>query len=505
LIQLSVNRKAEDSLSQQISKKIREAISRGEITAGERLPAERALARSLDVDRMTVARAYEELSHQGLVTRHVGRGSFVRGSWSAGQPNVRGSSPGIHWEDLLAERASGLVSLMDGGTRGMSVEGVVNFSSYFPDPDLFPVQAFRKALDITLRDAGPELLGYGPASGYQPLREYLAGSMKKSGMRVEAGQIVVTNGSQQGIDLVARALVDPGDRVIMENPTYTGAAQLFQWHGAQVMGIQADENGLRPDRLWEVLSRGNAKLIYLIPNFQNPTSRTMSLERRKELLSIAADRGVPILEDDFGGDLRYEGEEIPALKSMDSHDGVIYMSSFAKKLLPALRIGWVAAPDVITSKLSALKRITDWSTSQILQGALHQFCVSGQLERHLKKVVAIYRERRDAMSAAMEKHFPRDVVRSYPKGGLVIWLTLPAGVDADEVAIEARARRVLVGSGDLFYLDGGTHNNLRLVFAQASLDEIERGIEILGSILARKADEAGEAASDGSPGPLPII
>lgn len=492
-------------LSQQIASGIREAIHEGGLAPGERLPAERALARSLGVDRMTVARAYDELVRLGLILRHVGRGSFVAEPARRDPPGPEHGVRPFAWSDALSARA-----LRSGGGpvatfHAPPPEDAVNFSSHFPDPSLFPVAAFRKAIDLALAREGTRLLGYGPASGYPPLRRYLADSMRQRGVTLTEEEIIVTNGSQQGIDLVARALLDPGDRVIMENPTYTGAAQVFQWYGAEVTGVPVDEQGMRPEKLEAALGSGGAKLVYLIPNFQNPTSGTMELARRRRLLEIAERRRLPILEDDFGGDLRYEGRQVPSLKALDRSGVVVYVNSFAKKLLPGLRIGWMAAPAGIAERLIALKQITDWSTSLLLQGALHQFCESGQLERHLKRVLPAYRDRRNAMLTAMKRYFPAGVKWTRPEGGFVVWVTLPPGIDADEVALEARGKGVLVSRGDLFYVDAGTHNNLRLVFAQAEPAEIRRGIRTLGTILNRKVKDARAAVAAGVPEPLPII
>jgi GntR family transcriptional regulator/MocR family aminotransferase len=481
----------------------------GEIGSGARLPAERALARSLRVDRMTVARAYEELVSEGLVERQVGRGSLVSGTLSPGSADSEGAGPAasiLHWTDTFASRAGSMSPHALGTLHAPAPESSINLSSLFPDPSLFPLKEFREAMDNVLRREGARLLGYGAASGYPPLRRYLAGSLRERGMEVAPEEIVVTNGSQQGIDLVARTFLDPGDRVVLEDPTYTGAVQVFQSHGAQVAGTPVDSQGMVPERLEEVLRRRGARLIYLIPNFQNPTSGTMDLERRRRLLEVALRYGVPILEDDFGGDLRYEGEQQPSLRALDhGSEGVIYLSTFAKKLVPGLRVGWLAAPLEAARRLTYMKQVTDWSTSLLLQGALYEFCRRGHLDRHLKRVVREYRRRRDVMIASMERHFPGEVRWTRPQGGLVIWVTLPAGVDADEAATEAEAQGVLVGRGDLFSVSGGSRNNLRLVFGQASPEAIRKGIRVLGTILKRKVKEAVGVAWSGAPEPLPII
>jgi GntR family transcriptional regulator/MocR family aminotransferase len=495
-------------ISRQIADAIRTAIEEGSLAAGEKLPTERSQGQDLGVDRMTVSRAYDILAGEDLIVRQVGRGSFVlprRGPQAPPPPPEADLRPAILWASAFASRTASLDAGAAGSFHAAPADGAVNLSSLFPDPSLFPVDSFRRAMDAVIRREGERLFGYGSAGGYPPLRRQLVATLGDRGMAVGEDQIVVTNGSQQGIDLVARILLDPGDRVAVENPTYTGAVRLFHSHGARILGIPVDEEGMRPDRLEEALARNGAKLLYLIPNFQNPTSGTMSLARRRALIEIAARHRLPILEDDFGGDLRFEGSELPSLSSLDRSGSVIYLSTFAKKLFPGLRIGWLAAPREAAGKIAALKQMTDWNTSLLLQAALHEFCRRGDLDRHVRKVIGLYRERRDAMVEAMREHFPKAASFTRPAGGLVIWVTLPPGVDADGVALDAQAKGVFVGRGDLFFIDGGTHNNLRLVYAQASPVEIRRGIRILGAILHRKVREGRTAAAAGATAPLPVI
>ena len=505
MIPIDLDRDSARPLSRQIAETLGQAIDDGGLAGGARLPAERSLARSLGVDRMTVARAYALLESQGLIERQVGRGSFVL---ARNHAPARSSTtgPALDWDEAVASRVALLSAQSLGLLHAPAPDAAINLSSLYPDPALFPLDAFRESMNAVLRREGARLLGYGPSAGYVPLRRFLSGALAERGITASVDEILITSGSQQGIDIVARALLDPGDRVVLEDPTYTGAVQLFQSQGARVTGVPVDAEGMVPERLDEVLARGGARMIYLIPNFQNPTTGTMSLDRRRRLLEVALRRGVPILEDDFGGDLRYEGEELPSLKALDSRsEGVIYVSTFAKKLAPGLRIGWIAAPAQAAARLVCIKQVCDWSTSTLLQGVLHEFCVRGHLRRHLERALGVYRKRRDAMIAAMEKHFPGEARWTRPEGGLVIWVTLPAGVDADETALEARGHGVLVSRGDLFFVNAGSHSNLRLVFGQEPPERIRKGIRVLGTILKRKLREARVAAVSGEPEPLPLM
>ncbi|HEY3174963.1 MAG TPA: PLP-dependent aminotransferase family protein [Candidatus Polarisedimenticolia bacterium] len=487
---ISIDRESDTPIYRQIASQLREAIARGDLRDSERLPTTRSLALRLGINRLTVSRAYEELTEEGAISAHVGRGSFVHaGAPVSVQPAPRpAAAPArVAWGALFSRTTERVADEgLPAASMGAVAPGVISFASLFPDPTLFPVEPFRRSLDSVMRREGHRVLGYGPPAGMPALRKMIAGHLRASGMEVKESEVVITSGSQQGIDLVARALLDPGDVVLVENPTYTGAVQVFQSYGAELVGVPVDDEGAIVSLLEEAVARHRPKLIYLMPNFQNPTSETMSLRRRHALIELAVSRRVAVLEDDFGGDLRFDGPSLPALKALDRGDNVVYLSTFAKKLLPGLRIGWLAAPAVMAERLTRLKKITDYSTSLLLQAALHHFILHGDLDRHLANVIDCYRQRRDAMLSAMKRCFPPEVTWSRPRGGLVVWVTLPAGVDADEVAAAAAERSVLVGRGDLFYVDGGTRQNLRLTFAQAGTREIHGGIRVLGEIIEQR-------------------
>ncbi len=512
---VTLDRASDVPIYRQIVRQIREGVRIGSLRRNERLPPTRALAVTLGINRLTVAKAYAELAKAGLITSHVGRGTFIdpevprpvgSGSTSARVPASKPTDMKLAWGSLFSrstERA--LEAGPPPAAQGNAAPGVISFASLFPDPALFPADSFRKALDRVLRTQGRRILGYGPPAGNHALREMIAGGLRKVGMDVATDEIVITTGSQQGIDLVARALLDPGDVVLVENPTYTGAVQVFECYGAAIICIPIDEEGVVVPQLEEAVDRHRPKLIYLMPNFQNPTSATMTLKRRYHLRDLAARHRLAVLEDDFGGDLVYEGPSLPSLKSLDRGDNVVYLSTFAKKFLPGLRIGWIAAPRPLASRLIGLKKITDYSTSVLLQVALHEFCRRGDLDRHLAKVVERYRGRRDSMISAMKKHFPSEAAWTRPRGGLVIWVTLPDGVAAREVADSAEKRGILVGRGDIFYVNGGNQQHLRLTFSQASKREIHRGIRILGETIKQEMRTGRLAQKREATETLPLI
>jgi DNA-binding transcriptional MocR family regulator len=286
---------------------------------------------------------------------------------------------------------------------------------------------------------------------------------------------------------MARALVHPGDTVLMAEPGFPGALSAFQVYGAQVVGLESDAEGIRVDALERALARAPAKLLYVVPSFHNPTGVSMSEPRRLAVLELAGRHGLPILEDDSGGDLRFEGESIASLHSLDRHALTTYVSSFSKKLLPGLRVGWATGPPAVRQRLMALKQLTDCSTSLLLQAALDEFCRQGLLERHLTDVRKQYRQRRDVMIQAMRRCFPEGVHWTEPEGGLVLWVTLPQGMDARELLVEARAQGVTFNAGELFYAGSPRRNQMRLTFGATPPQQIRRGIKILGEILSRCA------------------
>ncbi|HET6373032.1 MAG TPA: PLP-dependent aminotransferase family protein [Candidatus Polarisedimenticolia bacterium] len=506
MIPITCDKKSETPIYRQIVRQFRDAVGAGILRGDERLPTTRALASTLGVNRLTIGRAYAELAKAGIISSHVGRGTFVKGARHSAAGAAAPAGARLPWATLFARSAQRAVEAgLPAAALGASEPGVISFASLFPDPALFPTEPFRRALDEVLRREGHRVLGYGPPAGHPGLRDMIARNLRSRGMRVPIEEIVITNGSQQGIDLVARALLDPGDVVLVENPTYTGAVQVFHSYGATLVGVPVDHDGVIVPVLEEAVARHRPKLIYLMPNFQNPTSETMSLPRRRALVALAASRGVPVLEDDFGGDLRFEGQDLPSLKALDGHQSVIYLSTFAKKLLPGIRIGWIAAPPDVAERLTGLKKIADYSTSLLLQAALYEFCGRGDLERHLTGIVEKYRERRDAMLSAMERCFPAPVTWSRPHGGLAVWVTLPAGVDATVVASRAEDRKVLVGRGDLFYVNGGTNQNLRLTFSLVTPREIARGIRVLGDIITQEIKSRRAAPRPPDAESLPLI
>ncbi len=486
----------------QIADAIVAACRDGRLSPGMRLPPTRDLARRLHVNRNTVVAAYEALAADGIVTSHTGRGTFVAEPVAA--PAPARAETGDAWPSGFSRAVEGsaLAGLLSAYRVATSSEGI-SFAGSYPAAELMPVERFRVALDAVLARSGAEVLSYGSTAGYAPLREWIAGAMRGRGSDVSADGILITNGSQQALELVFRTLLDRGDPVVVEEPTYTGALSVLGSLGARMVGVALDEEGMRPDLLAVALERHRPRAIYVQPTIHNPTTRVMSRRRRLDILALAERHGCAVVEDDWACDLRFEGEELPALHALDGGRRVIYLSTFSKKLLPGLRVGWAAAPRPVLERLVALKQVADHGSSPLLQAALQEFLRDGGLEEHLARVRPAYRERRDIMLAALGARFPGGVSWTRPQGGLFLWVTLPEGVDGNDLFVAARDRNVLFSRGGLFHSDGSGQGSLRLTYASVAPARIEAGVAVLGSLirerLAGAAAGPGPRAADGLP------
>ncbi len=500
---LHVDLESDVPVYRQIVEAIRGALVDGRLEPGRRLPPTRELARQLGVNRNTVVAAYDELAAEGLARGHTGRGTFLALPVEARSPaTASDGAGGDAWATAFsrAVEGPGVGGLLSVYRVAVSAEGI-SFAGSYPAADLMPVGAFRDALAEVLRDRGAEVLSYGPTAGYGPLREAIAADMRRKGSRAASEEILITSGSQQAIELVFRALLDRGDPVAIEEPTYTGALSVLSSLGARLVSVPVDAEGIRPDLLAIALERHRPRVLYVQPTFQNPTTRVMPEPRRREVLALAERHRTPVVEDDWAGDLRFRGEDLPTLHALDGGRRVIYVSTFSKKLLPGLRVGWVAAPAPVLERLLALKQIEDHGSSPLLQSALHVFLRGGGLEEHLARVRPAYRERMETMLAAMDRHFPEGVEWTRPDGGLFLWVTLPAGMDGSDLFVVARERRVLFSRGELFHAEGAGRETFRLTYASVQPAQIESGIEVLGALirdrwdagtgaLPRRADEA---------------
>ena len=379
---------------------------------------------------------------------------------------------------------------------------IISFGGGLPAPDVFPLDEFREACDRVLREHGPEALQYSTTEGYLPLREQIARHSARYNLLVEPENILLTSGSQQALDLIGKIFINRGDHILVEDPSYLGALQAWNAYGAQYVTVPVDKQGMNTELLEEAL-RAGPKFIYVLPNFQNPTGVTLSLERRRKLVELADRYGVPIIEDDPYGQLRFEGDHLPAVVTLDDqfrnnhgkcyHGNVIYLSTFSKTLSPGLRLGWVVAPAEVIRKLVQAKQGTDLHTATFNQLVAYEVSRGGFLDQHVKLIRRVYKERRDVMLAAMDRYFPSEVDWTQPEGGLFLWGVIPEYLNSADVLKDAIKHKVAFVPGAPFYPNGGGHNTMRINFSYASPEKIQEGISRLGEVLYDKIREKASA------------
>jgi len=374
---------------------------------------------------------------------------------------------------------------------------VISLAGGLPAPELFPIDEYRRAFEWVLETEGSVALQYGPSEGYRPLREFLARRLEAFGIHSSAEDILITNGSQQALDLIGKILLDPGDAVLVENPSYLGAIQAFNQYQARYAVVPMDDEGMRVDaveRLLDDRARTGPpiKFIYAIPNFQNPTGRSMSLVRRQRLVELAAEYGVPIVEDDPYGELRYEGAHLPSLKALDSTGCVIYLGTFSKILAPGFRLGWIVAAQGAMAGLLHGKQPADLHTGMIQQMATFEVCKNGFVDSHVERIKAFYKERRDVMLQALSEHFPADAAYTRPAGGLFVWAELPRFLDTRELLLDAIEDKVAFVPGQGFHADNTGTNTMRLNFSNVPPDQLREGVRRLGVAIQRRLSVRSE-------------
>lgn len=485
-MRIPIDRESTEPLYQQVKDALKRLVHEGTLAPGTELPASRVLARTLDVNRGTVTLAYDALVSEGLLYRHVGRGTFVstrlpiptKASTPAAAPSR------LRWEERLVLDPLRLRDpILSELARFAAQPGTISFAGGHPDAAFFPLDEFRRSLNGALKEEGKKLLNYGTPGGSPGFVDLLRRILLDRGIAAVPDEILVVNGSQQGIDLVGRLLVGPGDTVIVEDPTYHGALNVFRALGARIVGVPVDHEGLDVSALERLLDsealRGSRpKLLYTMPTFQNPTGVRLSLSRRRKLVALAAKHELPIFEDDFKGDLGYEGEELPPLRALPEGRDVIYAGTFSKMLFPGVRLGWLVAPPVLVGRLSAAKSNVDLSSSQIFQAAMLRFAKGTRLERHAERVRNEYRRRRDALLAALEEEMPRGTTWTRPAGGFS--MAVRVSMDTAELLPRAAERGVVFTPGRVFSVSGDGHS-LRLSFGGVRQDQIKEGVKRLAS------------------------
>jgi 2-aminoadipate transaminase len=465
----ALDHESEVPLYRQLGSWLQRLIEDGELRAGQRLPPTRELAGQLGLNRSTVSAAYEILESGGLIKGEVGRGSYV-----CGTPERAAQT--VDWTRMLT--ASNII------TPGSSANGAINFTSSRPSEKLFPLEEFRECCEEVLESRNlKSLMQLGSPAGYEPLRRYLLDRALRTGVARETDDILITNGCQQGLDLLRRALVRTGDKVALEEPVYPGLKNLFLESGADLMGIPVGAEGIDVHGVERALNAG-AKVLVVTPSFQNPTGMTIPAALRTTIRGIARSAGAVVIESDIYSELGYGDSEAPRLKQLDPN--VILLGSFSKIAFPGIRVGWIVAPRQVIARATELKQLADLHTDHLSQAFLLRFAESGRLAKHQGNVIAATKEKLKTLEQACRRYLSSCTWR-LPSGGMNMWVDLPAGLDA--VALRGLAQQAGVDylPGRYFSISRPLDSGLRLSFAGLEASEIRKGVEILGAVVQSAA------------------
>jgi len=509
---IPLDRSLSQPLYAQVAAFIRAQIERGALEPGMRLPSIRRLSQDLGVNRVTIETAYGELEADGLVTARGGSGTFVLPPFPAcALPSLDGRAvpaapPAVadrkrgtassasdaatvelpRWQQALCDRRPDLsCDLMIPLQVPGPDEGPIALASGNSDARLFPLASFRRTLRTVLARDGIKALEYEDPAGYAPLRRTIARILADQGVPATPDTVLVTAGSQQALHLVAQVVLKPGDPVYVETPSYADGMALFRTLGLRIVPVFTDSEGMSAEGLREAIARHGHGLVFTMPNFQNPTGICMSGQRRRRIAAIAVAHGVPILEDDYVGDIRYEGYSQPSLHSLTPPGHTFYAGTFSKMLVPGLRMGYLVAEGPVLRMLARVKRMYDLSTSSVVQRTLERFVDLGSYRAHLTRACRIYKVRRDALLDSAVRHLPDDVTIAPVRGGLFAWLTLPEGVGATTLAHEAVRHGVTVTPGTPFFAEGlQGEQHLRINFTQHDPEILEEGMRRLARAIA---------------------
>lgn len=364
---------------------------------------------------------------------------------------------------------------------------MISFAAGLPDPALYPLEDLRKAADTMLEKEGATAFAYGLTKGYGPLLDYLTDRMNnREYVECTKENICVLSGSQQGLGLAAMTFLDEGDVVITENPSYLGAINAFRPYGAEFVGVDTDDDGIVIEDLERALEENpKTKLIYVIPNFQNPTGKAWTLERRERFMEVVSKYDVAVVEDNPYGDLRFKGEPLPHLRALDKKGQVIYLGSFSKILSPGMRVAWTCASKEVATAFESLKETNDLQSPELTQMLTYYYLKMFDLEKHIEEIQVVYKERCELMVEMIQKYFPAEIKYTDPEGGMFLWLELPEGLDSDAILDDALAAGIAYIPGESFFSFDGVKNTIRMNFTMVKEDQIRDGIRILGDVFRK--------------------
>ncbi len=469
-MKISLNKNLDTPLYVQVYQHFRTLIEENKIK-DDKLPSIRSLAKSLGVNNVTIVNAYKLLEQEGYVYSIRGSGTYIK------------KGPNSEEFSYLEE---GDMELMVSGILPIS-KGSINFASISPTPDLFPIEEFKQSLvEVLDRDAGLAFL-YPEINGYEPLRESISKFLFMNyDFKVSKDQILITSGGQQGLDIISKTLISHGDIIFVENPTYSGAMAAFNSRGAKVIGIPMLKDGINIKILKSYIKRYSPKFLYIMTNYQSPTTYSYSDEKKKELLDLANEYNFYIIEDDFLTDLSFKGKKKTPLKSIDTKDKVIFIKSFSKIFMPGVRIGFITLPINLYRNIIKAKHTTDISSSGFLQRAFDEYLRKGYWKKHIDKVKKVYEEKYNLIIKELEKLKVYEIEYIPPNGGLSLWIKLPEDIDSIELYKECNENNLAIVPGKVFFTDENINSNyIRLSFGAVDNQEIVDGIKILENILSK--------------------
>ena len=479
-LSIELNRSAKRSIYRQIAEQIKTQISNGRLPAGTRLPTVRKLASDTGVTRLTIQSAYGELQADGWIESVVGRGTFVSDQV---QPQTLHSSIGH------CLTSDGILSDM---FEVNTVVGVRSMAIAEPDSDLFPVDEFWASL-TRLRPKAAELFGYTPPQGDPELRVEVSRLLSDLKIETTPDDVLITAGVMHGLTLATQALTKPGDAVLIEQPTFIGYLNILRAQGLRPLTIPIDDEGPDLDLLHHYMATEKPSVYYTIPNFHNPTGLVWSMERRRAILELANRYNCQIVEDDVYGLVSFEGAPLPTLMSLDRHDRVIYLSGFSKALMPGLRIGYMVVPERYKESLLRLRRSSDLCGAGLTQRALAHFVREGGLKRHLRRIIPVYRQRRNSILSALNRYMPPAVTWSRPLGGYSVWLKLPRYFPPGELYRLALQQGFAFTAGEAYEMEDDQFDYFRLCFGNQTEEGIWAGVRLLSEIIRAGEKDMGRA------------
>lgn len=487
---LTIDKNIKTPIYMQIKNEIKKRIYSGELLPYSHLPSERKLADELQVNRSTILNAYRELKAEGLIDSHIGQGTQVMPILQDETGSRSLTYFPISWQHMLSQEAllSQSTSIME-MLNVSAKDQMISFAAGMAAQELYPTKSIESLLNTVHKNCHTPFL-HTSVEGLFALRECICTLMKRNGISASPEEIMILSGSQQGLDLLARNYLDAGDTVIVEEPTYLGALQIFKATGAKVIGVPIQQDGIRMDILEALIIKHKPKFFYSMPTFQNPSGRVMDMTQRSKLLELSYLYQLPIIEDDAYSELRYEGHPLPPLKALDHRGNVLYLNTFSKFLFPGLRIGWLYAPVDVIKHLSIKKQMTDLHANSISQWLIKEYLERNDVQNHIASILKAYKDKRDAMLKALEKHAPSDIKWTIPEGGFYVWCELPDTINHRSLWVKAMDAGVAYVPGETFFSGKQGQNYIRLSFSTPLVEEITSGIQKLMDVIKEALEDS---------------